>query len=58
MLATASGGRSPLPVSPSLLLMRRRLKNSFFCPAVVPSFTIDQLCRMCSWIDARIHHMA
>jgi hypothetical protein len=34
------------------------LKNSFFCAAVVPIFTSDQLRRMYSWIEARIHHMA
>ena len=39
-------------------LSLRRLKNSFFCAAVVPIFTSDQDRRMYSWIEARIHHMA
>ena len=37
---------------------RRRLKNSDFCAAVVPVRTIDQLRRMKSWIEERIHHDA
>ena len=55
---TASGLRSPSSIACIWLFSRRRLKNSFFCAAVVPSFTRDQECRMYSWIAARIHHMA
>ncbi len=36
----------------------RRLKNSFFCALVVPSFTRDHDRRMYSWIAALIHHIA
>ena len=38
--------------------IRRRLKNNFFCAAVVPILTRLQLRRMNSWIEARIHHIA
>ena len=55
---TASGLRSPSSIACIWLFSRRRLKNSFFCAAVVPSFTSDQECRMYSWMAARIHHMA
>ena len=41
-----------------LCFIRRRLKNSFFWAAVVPIFTSDQECRIYSWIEALIHHMA
>ena len=34
------------PSAPSLMLTRRRLKNSDFCCAVEPRRTIDQLRRM------------
>jgi hypothetical protein len=34
------------------------LKNSFFCAAVVPILTSDQLRRMNSWMLALIHHIA
>ncbi len=55
---TVSGFRSPSSSAFSWPFTRRRLKNSFFCAAVVPIFTSDQECRMYSWIAARIHHIA
>ena len=58
ILVTCSGVRSPSSIACIWPLSLRRLKNSFFCAAVVPIFTSDQLCRMYSWIEARIHHMA
>ena len=58
LLAPCSGLRSPSSIACIWLFSRRRLKNSFFCAAVVPSFTSDQECRMYSWMAARIHHMA
>ena len=58
ILATCSGLRSPSSIACIWPFSRRRLKNSFFCAAVVPIFTSDQLCRMYSWIAARIHHIA
>ena len=42
----------------SLPFNRRRLKNSFFCAAVVPIFTRLHERRIYSWIEARIHHIA
>ena len=58
ILVTCSGDRSPSSMACIWPLSLRRLKNSFFCAAVVPIFTSDQECRMYSWIEARIHHMA
>ena len=58
IFSTCSGLRSPSSSADIWPLRRRRLKNSFFCAAVVPIFTSDQLCRMYSWMAARIHHMA
>ena len=58
MALTCSGRRSPSSRALISLLALRRLKNSFFCAAVVPIFTSDQERRMYSWIEARIHHMA
>ena len=52
------GPRSPSSSALICPFMRRRLKNSFFCAAVVPIFTRLQERRMYSWIEARIHHMA
>ena len=49
--STCSGDRSPSSIAWIWPLSRRRLKNSFFCAAVVPIFTSDQECRMYSWID-------
>ena len=45
-------------MAPILFLALRRLKNSFFCAAVVPIFTRLHDRRMYSWIEARIHHIA
>ena len=53
-----SGERSPSSIACSWPFNLRRLKNSFFCAAVVPILTSDQECRMYSWIAARIHHIA
>ncbi len=53
-----SGDRSPSSIAWSWPLSLRRLKNSFFCAAVVPILTSDHECRMYSWIAARIHHIA
>src|ERR1043166_3153504 len=53
-----SGVRSPSSMALILVLALRKLKNSFFCAAVVPIFTSDQERRMYSWMAARIHHMA
>jgi hypothetical protein len=58
ILVTVSGFRSPSSIACNWPFSLRRLKNSFFCAAVVPIFTSDQLCRMYSWMAARIHHMA
>ena len=58
MEATWSGCRSPSSRALISDLALRRLKNSFFCAAVVPIFTRDQERRMYSWMEARIHHMA
>ena len=58
MTFTCSGERSPSSIALIWPFTRRRLKNSFFWAAVVPILTSDQLCRMYSWIAARIHHMA
>jgi hypothetical protein len=58
MRATFSGRRSPSSSAPMRALALRRLKNSFFCAEVVPSFTRLQDRRMYSWIAARIHHIA
>ncbi len=58
ILVTCSGARSPSSMACIWPLSLRRLKNSFFCAAVVPIFTSDQERRMYSWIEARIHHMA
>ena len=58
IFVTVSGFRSPSSIACSWPFSLRRLKNSFFCAAVVPIFTSDQLCRMYSWMAARIHHMA
>ena len=55
---TWSGRRSPSSRALSCPFMRRRLKNSFFCAAVVPIFTRLHERRMYSWMEARIHHMA
>ena len=55
---TCSGDRSPSSIACIWPFSLRRLKNSFFCAAVVPIFTSDQLCRMYSWIAALIHHIA
>ena len=55
---TVSGFMSPSSSACSWLLARRRLKNSFFCAAVVPILTRLHERRMYSWIEARIHHMA
>ena len=44
--------------SPMRARKRRRLKNNDFCAEVVPVRTIDQLRRMKSCIDERIHHDA
>jgi len=49
---------SDMSEMPSRDLMPRRLKNSFFCDATVPSLTSDQDFRMYSVIAALIHHMA
>ena len=45
-------------MAPILFFALRRLKNSFFCAAVVPIFTRLHDRRMYSWIEARIHHIA
>ncbi len=58
MIRTCSGRMSPSSKALIWLLALRRLKNSFFCAAVVPIFTRDHERRMYSWIEARIHHMA
>jgi hypothetical protein len=58
IFATCSGCRSPSSMACIWPFSRRKLKNSFFCAAVVPIFTSDQLCRTYCWIAARIHHMA
>ena len=58
MTATWSGCRSPSSMALIADLALRRLKNSFFCAAVVPILTSDQVRRMYSWIDALIHHTA
>ena len=58
ILSTCSGRMSPSSSAPILPFALRRLKNSFFCAAVVPSFTSDHERRMYSWIAARIHHIA
>ena len=55
---TWSGLRSPSSSALSWPLILRRLKNSFFCAAVVPIFTRLHERRMYSWIAALIHHMA
>ena len=57
-VATCSGVRSPSSMAPMFDLALRRLKNSFFCAAVVPSFTMLHDRRTYSWIEARIHHIA
>ena len=56
--STWSGWRSPSWKAEMALLALRRLKNSFFCAAVVPIFTRLQERRMNSCIEALIHHMA
>ncbi len=43
ILLTCSGDRSPSSIACIWPLSLRRLKNSFFCAAVVPIFTSDQL---------------
>ncbi|MNO02320.1 hypothetical protein D3C81_2226860 [compost metagenome] len=48
MAARCSGRRSPSSKAEIWLLALRRLKKSFFCAAVVPIFTSDQLRRMYS----------
>ena len=58
MVWTFSGDRSPSSSARSSPFSLRRLKNSFFCCAVVPRRTSDHDCRMYSWMAARIHHMA
>ena len=58
MVSTWSGCRSPSWKAEMALLALRRLKNSFFCEAVVPILTRLHDLRMYSWIEARIHHMA
>ena len=55
---TWSGRKSPSSSALSWPLILRRLKNSFFCAAVVPIFTRLHERRMYSWIAALIHHMA
>ena len=42
IFATCSGCRSPSSIACIWPFRRRRLKNSFFCAAVVPIFTSDQ----------------
>ena len=58
MAVIISGDRSPSSICCIWPLSFRRLKNSFFCAAVVPIFTKDQECKIYSCIDARIHHIA
>ena len=58
IFATFSGRSSPSSIAPILFFALRRLKNSFFCAAVVPIFTRLHERRMYSWIEARIHHIA
>ena len=43
IFATCSGCRSPSSIACIWPFSRRRLKNSFFCAAVVPIFTSDQV---------------
>ena len=58
ILVTSSGLRSPSSKASILFFIRLRLKNNFFCAAVVPIFTSDHERRIYSWIEARIHHIA
>ena len=58
MRVTCSGSRSPSSRACIWPLSLRRLKNNFFCAAVVPIFTSDHERRIYSWMAARIHHMA
>jgi uncharacterized membrane protein YphA (DoxX/SURF4 family) len=57
LLAAVGGGRFSIDTLWRLLVLRR-LKNSFFWLAVVPSFTSDHERRMYSWMAALIHHIA
>ena len=55
---TCSGVSCPPSIASIWPLTFRKLKNSFFCAAVVPIFTSDQLRRIYSCMEARIHHIA
>jgi hypothetical protein len=56
-LATSASVGS-IPIAESSARFFRRLKKSFRCACVVPSFTRRQLFRMNRRMYARIHHAA